>query len=211
MILECDPATLIAQSSSVAARLENIVETFIPKARVFRVGATALASLGLGLARCAEACSRCDVIVIVGHSNISELKLTADDVVTWDALARWLEPLRPTRIVLVACEAGRWLAAGPLFKGIPTLKEVYGSPVLVTERQAAAINALVLYLLSGRRLKVGDLKIAQAVNFLITRGILIRRTRADPRRPAFIESAAWTIGEEALKALLGRLEATIRT
>jgi hypothetical protein len=146
------------------------------------------------------------MVAIVAHSNVSGVALTADGAVSWEVLSRWLLPFSPEVVILIACEAGRWVAAQALFEGIPTLKEVYGSPVLINDLQAVAIKLFVPYLLSGKRLTVEGLRMGQFVNFLLTRGIVLRRTRRDFRKPGVLEGLAWTAGEGLLKAALERLE-----
>ncbi|MBI3825604.1 MAG: hypothetical protein HY294_06395 [Candidatus Rokubacteria bacterium] len=153
---------------------------------------------------------RFQMVAIVAHSNVSGVGLTADSAVSWEVLSHWLLPFSPKVVILVACEAGRWVAARALFEGIPTLKEVYGSPVLINDRQAAAIKLLVPYLLSSKRLTVEGLRMGQFVNFLLTRGIVLRRTRRDFREPGALEGPAWTAGEELLKAALEQLVSTVR-
>lgn len=92
----------------------------------------------------------------------------------------------------------------PLFEGVPTLKELYASPVLINDQQAACVKLLIPYLLGGRRLKDEDLRAGQVVNFLLTRGIVLRRTRRDFRTPGVLEGTIWAVGEELSKAVLQR-------
>lgn len=199
--------TLAAQSSAVASDLEKIVKVLVPQAETVRARAGSQKEMLLECARWKRERGSFDIVAAVGHSNISGVRLASDAEVSWQAFASWLKPFSPRVAVLVACEAGRWRATKALFEGIPTLNELYASPVLVTDWQAVGVKVLVPYLLTGRQLKVGELRVAQILNFLITRGVLFRRTRRDFRNPDVIEGKAWTIGEEMLKMLLQRLAA----
>jgi len=205
LILECDPEKLPAAPTSFGEALESVVKGFVPRGRTIRVLAKTQPQLLADLGRLKIEVSHFQMVAIVAHSNVSGVSLTRDSVVSWTALGQWLAPFFPRIVVLVACEAGRWIAAKPLFEGVPTLKELYASPVLVNDQQAACIRLLIPYLLSGHRLKNKDLRGAQIVNLLLTRGIVLRRTRRDFRQPGVLDGAAWTIGEELLKAALHRL------
>jgi len=210
LILECDPAKLPAQPRTFAADLESAARTLAPRARTFRVQAETRSGLLADLGRLRADVDRFGVVAMVAHSNATGVNLTADGAVSWRALAEWLAPFSPRTLVLVACEAGRWVAAEPLFEGIPSLKELYASPVLVNDQQAACIKLLIPHLLNGRRLRDQDRRAAQLVNFLLTRGIVLRRTRRDFRNPGVLEGAVWTIGEELAKAVLHRLGQAVR-
>lgn len=205
LILECDPEKLPAEPTSFGEALESVAKGFFPRGRTIRVPAKTQPQLLADLGRLKTEVGNFQMVAIVAHSNVSEVSLTGDSAVSWMALGQWLAPFSPRIMVLVACEAGRWVASGSLFEGIPTLKELYASPVLVNDHQAACIKLLIPYFLSGRRLKDEDLRAGQIVNFLLTRGIVLRRTRRDFRTPGVLEGAAWTIGEEVLKAALRRL------
>ncbi len=73
------------------------------------------------------------------------------------------------------------------------------------------MKVLVPYLLLGGRLTVDEFRVGQFVTFLLTHGIVVRRTRGDYRRAAPIEGLAWTVGEELLlRALRALTAATVR-
>jgi hypothetical protein len=204
LILECDPERLPAQPASFAAELESLVKAFVPCARSVRVQAKVTSQLLADLARLKSEFENFKMVIVVAHSNAAEVMLAADASTSWEGLGRWLAPFSPRIVLLVACEAGRWVASQGLFENIASLKEVYGSPVLINDLQAAGIKILVPYLLSGRRLRREHLRAGQVLNFLLTRGIVLRRTRRDFREPGVLEGLAWTAGEELLKAALRR-------
>ena len=205
LILECDPEKLPAEPTSFGEDLESVVKGFVPRGRPVRILAKTQSQLLADLGRLKTEVGHFQMVAIVAHSNASGVGLTADSAVSWEVLSSWLLPFAPKVVILVACEAGRWVAARALFEGIPTLKEVYGSPVLINDLQAAAIKLLVPYLLSGKRLTIEGLRMGQFVNFLVTRGIVLGRTRQDFQEPGVLEGLAWTAGEELLNRVFERL------
>ncbi len=133
LILDCDPAPLPERTASFGDELEAAVGISAPRARRLRIRAGTTAELLSDLGAAKTAVGHFDLIVVIGHSNERKLALTRDGHVTWSAVARWLAPFCPKKIILVACEAGRWVPGAALFEGIPSLRDVYGSPVLVND------------------------------------------------------------------------------
>jgi hypothetical protein len=201
LILECDPALLASQEITLARDLSEIVARIVPDVSAPLVSATSRQELLLRLGECTERHREFGLVVVVGHASQHGIHLTAEHDANWNEFASWLSPFRPKRIVLVACEAARWIPSGALFAGIPTLQEIYGSPVVTTQQQAAYVKLLVPYLLSGGRLPK-DILPMQAANFLLSRGIVFRQTRAEFRRSGIVEGVMWTGIEEAIKTLV---------
>lgn len=203
LVLECDSDTLAAQAISMAQELEGIARLTIPSIQTRLVAGASSASLLQQLGVCKEQHGHFSHIVVVGHSNTRGLRLARDLFTPWESFAAWVEPFRPRCMVLVACEGGRWPPANALFGGISTLQEVYGSPVVTTVAQAAAIKVLVPYLLSGNRLPKNILSL-QLLNFALTQGVIFRQTCKDFRRATPAEGVLWTEWEMLLKQVLGR-------
>lgn len=149
------------------------------------------------LAECKQKYDRFELIFVVGHSNVSGIRLAPEVFVRWEAFARWLAPFRPKRVVLAACEAGGWLAAQHLFREIVGLQELYGSPAMTTPKQVGLLKAMIPFLLLGRRVDADALKLAQIGNFAFTGGVLFRQRRVEFRRAGPSEAVRWT-GMEAL-------------
>jgi hypothetical protein len=204
LILECAADRLAAQSISIAQELDAVMRQWVPAVPTRLVRATTLGSLLSHLAQCKEERKAFGIVVVVGHSNMSGLWLTADVFVPWEAFSRWIQPFEPERMILVACEAGRWLPSKALFQGIASLKEIYGSPVAITPQQASAVKLLLPYLLMGGRLRKNFLQLAQAANFLLTGRVIFRKTRKEFQRAGIAEGMLWTGLEELMKAALRR-------
>jgi hypothetical protein len=145
------------------------------------------------LGECKTKHRRFDVIGVVGHSNMSGIAVTGSsrsDFMPWDMFATFLEPFQPKRIALIACQAGAWLPATALFGGVPTLRELFGSPVLTREDEMAILHILVPLLLARVRIEPEVFRVAQAANFALTRGVLFRQTRAEFQRADAVEDLA---------------------
>ncbi len=63
--------------------------------------------------------------VVVAHSNAQGIRVASDLITTWDALAGYLKPLQPRRLLLAACRAGRWDAGDALFAPMPKLRRIF--------------------------------------------------------------------------------------
>lgn len=203
LILECDPETLAAQAISMARELEGIARLALPSIQTRLVAGASSSELLQQLGSCKEENDHFSHVVVIGHSNARGLRLARDLFTPWESFAAWVKPFGPKCMVLVACEAGRWLPSSDLFRGISTLQEIYGSPVVTTEAQAAAIKVLVPYLLSGNRLPK-DILPLQLLNFALTQGVIFRQIRKDFRQATPSEGVLWTGWEMLLKQVLGR-------
>ena len=49
--------------------------------------------------------------------------------------------------MLIACDAGRFLPSKAMFDGLPTLKELYGSPIITFREQFYVLIIELLYIL----------------------------------------------------------------
>ena len=176
----------------------------MPDTKLSFVPTTSRQALLSALAQCKQKNGQYNVIVIVGHGSVRGLQLTHDPRVPWEEVARWINPFKPKQIVLVACEAGRWLPSKALFEGVLTLQEIYGSPVVITQQEASAIKLLVPYLLMGGYLPDDILRMAQVANFLSTDGVLFRQIREEFQQTGVVEGTIWTVLEEAMKAFYRR-------
>lgn len=129
LIVECDSAKLARQNLALGSDLQNLVKLAFPQNAVDLVQACTDASLSEEFRRLDKAGKPYRTIVIVGHSNQYGLQITSDWFIKWEGVAKRFERFDPHRIILIACKAGRWLPCAELFSGIPTLKEIFGSPV----------------------------------------------------------------------------------
>lgn len=179
LILECDADKLSTQSVSMADEIRTVAQLFAPKVKIDVVKATTEESLKSRFAQLAEDDCRFGIIAVIGHSSTSGLNLTSDRDVSWAVFAKWVELFEPKQMALVACQSGHVLPVRDLFIGIPTLKEVYASPVNTTKPQSEIINILIPYLLNTRSADSELIQLGQFFNLLFTGGIIFRWLRKE--------------------------------
>lgn len=108
-----------------------------------------------------------DVVVAIGHSDESAIQVAPNVVARWDQFAASLKKLKPRRLVLVACLAGRWLPAQQLFSKLPLLRRIYGCPVPANKAVGALMLLLLPYLVKNRRPNAGHVMSGQAAAVLL--------------------------------------------
>lgn len=128
IIIECNARRLESQHLNLGDEIQRLCTFAVPTAEIHLVKATTISELCNGLGKVAAA--GVDQVVIVGHSNETGLNLADGTFVRWESLPEWLGPLRPRILVLMACRAVQWPQCKLLFQALPTLKEIFGSPVL---------------------------------------------------------------------------------
>lgn len=176
LILECDASKLEHQGLTCADRVAAFarllgVEPVVVKART-------MGQVGTDLAAACE--NRVfDAVVVIAHGNSDGVKLTEDsDLTDWAALASWLGPLEPLRVAFIACQSARTVASSTLFDALESLDEVYASPLNMSFMQSHGVDFLLPCLLDGR-MSDDWLRMVQAGQILLGRGLLFRYTRAE--------------------------------
>jgi hypothetical protein len=209
LVLECDADTLAAQGFSIAGALHRTASVGVSADDVVHVRAKSLGQLLMALGDLRLRRSGFGLIVVVGHSNRNVICLAPDVAVPWATFAAWLAPFSPKHLILIACEAGRWLPARAMFGGLKTLRDIFASPLTITERQAAPFHALVPYLSHAGRLAEGGqdmLRVARAAAFALADGSTIfHHTRREFLRSGVEEGQLWSFAEECLAALRPKL------
>ncbi len=143
--------------------------------------AATLSELLSNLAPLAEAKRTFDVIVIVGHSNETGIRLDATNFVQWSVFAQYLKPFKPRRLLLVACRAGRWDAGEALFTTLRNLRRIYASPVNVSKDFASLMMFAVPYVVAERAPKKHHVTWAQVAAIGVTGRQLREWTRVADR------------------------------
>lgn len=205
LIVECDSAKLERQNLALGHQLYAAVKLAFSRNPVELVRADTRADFLKRLGELNETGQLYRRIVIIGHSNKKGLQLTADTFSEWSAVASWFGPFDPHCIILIACEAGRWLPCAALFKGIPGLKEIYGSPVPAHKDQAMIVLGLVLHALKAKKIDKGLIRLMQAGNLLMTKGVMFRNTRRDYEQGGDMEGALWHAAEPLIDEFIKRL------
>jgi hypothetical protein len=179
LVLECQTEKLGQQKLDLGSRIVPVLRGLFPMKRIVFVGTSTTSELGQSLAAVWNANGRFRSILVVGHSNATGLQLTADQFFAWDAIGKWLEKFEPEFLFLAACDAGQSRAVRRLFAPIPSLREVYASPIKLYLGQTAPLVALIISVLQNRKVDDDVSHILQALNFVITRGQLYRWKRGE--------------------------------
>lgn len=126
-----------------------------------------------------------DVVVVIAHSNADGIKIAADRdaFVDWEVFATYLKPFQPRRLVLVACQAGRWLAANLIFNKLPLLRRIYASPVNASRDLGALMLALVPHVVGVKVPKKKHVQVAQVAAVALTGRQLRTWNRTDKDEP----------------------------
>jgi hypothetical protein len=123
--------------------------------------ATDLASLRAVLAELALKKRRFDVVVAIGHSNADGVRMARDHFARWDEFAQWVKPFKPRRLLLAACQAGRWSPGQALFDANPLLRRIYACPVNASKDFATMMLFAVPYVVANRRPRDKDVFLSQ--------------------------------------------------
>lgn len=205
LILECDSEKLARQSLAIGTDVSELINKLAPgliKTELVRT--TSREDLLDRLRRAKEDHDRFDLVLVVGHSNPQGLCLTADQFVPWGVFARWIEIFEPKKVLLAACEAGRWLSAKAIFDGVPKLKEIYASPVVMNKHQATVVVLLVFYFLLVKSPDAEHILMIQAFNLFRSGGLLYRWTRKECKDEGIVEGAQWDILSHLKESLFRR-------
>jgi hypothetical protein len=91
-----------------------------------------------------------DVVVAIGHSSEKGFQIASDLFVPWEPFAEYLKPFAPRRLLMIACQAGRWPAAAKFFRRLPHLQRIYASPTNVKVDLATLMLGILPYILSTK-------------------------------------------------------------
>lgn len=179
LIIECDSSKLKNQGLAVGKGLQTTVQLAYQQNTVDLIQSYKTADLLEELGKLHEKRQPYRDIIIIGHSNERGLQISSDRFDDWSVIASWIELFEPHRVFLIACHAGRWLPCASLFDGIPTLKEIFGSPVPANRDQVYFVVSLVLYRLGVKKMDTEIVKLMQGLNLLATQGLMFSRTRLE--------------------------------
>ncbi|MGH7271767.1 MAG: hypothetical protein ACREJ3_15150 [Polyangiaceae bacterium] len=92
-----------------------------------------------------------DVIVAIGHSNATGIRMARDHSAAWPEFAAWIKPFKPRRLLLAACQSGNWDAGEALFAANPQLRRIFACPVNASKDFATMMMLAVPYVVAERR------------------------------------------------------------
>jgi len=111
---------------------------------------------------------RFDVVVVVGHSNARGIRMACNHFADWSEFAAYLKPLGPRRLLLVACQAGRWDAGEALFSANRELKRIFACPVNASKDFGALMLFTVPYVVAERRPRDKHVLASQLMSVALT-------------------------------------------
>ncbi len=142
LILRCDVERLRADGLALESETELIAQlsSLGLGARVSVVSHSTRADL---LQKLGALHRPFDVVVVIAHSNETGTQLASDRWASWPEVARYLDPFKPKRLLLIACRAGGWPAVAPLFSEIRSLRHLFASPANMNVASAQLLLCLL--------------------------------------------------------------------
>jgi hypothetical protein len=202
LIIECGSLKLSSQGLALGDGLQSSVQLAFPRNTVDQIKSYETHDLLEKLGKLRGKGKPYRDIVVIGHSNEQGLQISSDRFDDWPVIANWIEPFKPHRIFLIACHAGRWLPCASLFNGIPTLKEIFGSPVPANRDQVYFVMSLVLHRLGAKKIDAEFVKLMQGINLLTTQGLMFSRTRREYEQDGVVDGVFWTITDRILSQIV---------
>lgn len=191
LILECQEQKLAGQALNFGSKILPFLKAAFPTKRIVLVPTSTRSELGLSLAEALRIYGRFRSVLVVGHSNAMGIQLTNDYFCSWLALGQWLAKFEPEFLFLAACDAGRSDAVRRLFAPIPSLREVYASPIQFYVDQSAPLVALIASILQDRKIDSDASSLIRTVNYAITGGQILRWTRGEAGEGEEITGKLW--------------------
>lgn len=126
---------------------------------------------------------RVDVLVVIGHSNAAGIRIADDHLASWKEFAAYIKPLKPRRLLLVACRAGRWDAGEKLFSALRDLRRIFACPVNASKDFGKLMLFAVPYVVANRRPRDKDVRMSQLASVAMTGRQLREWRRTDRANP----------------------------
>ena len=201
LVLECQEQKLDGQGLNFGSRTVPFLKALFPTKRIVLVPTSNCCQLGPSLAEALAKYGRFRSVLIVGHSNALGLQLTNDHFCSWQTVGQWVTKFEPEFLFLAACEAGRSEAVRSLFAPVPSLREVYASPIQFYTGQSTPLVALIALVLKDRKIDSEASSLMRTLNYVITGGQIFRWRRADVGKGEELSAKLW----DSLPGVLNRL------
>ena len=191
LVLECQEQKLNGQGLNFGSRTVPFLKTLFPTKRIVLVPTSSGCELGASLAETLAKYGRFRSVLIVGHSNAMGLQLTNDQFCSWQAVGQWVTKFEPEFLFLAACEAGQSEAVRSLFAPVPSLREVYASPIQFYADQSAPLVAMIALVLKDRKIDSEASFFMRTLNFAVTGGQIFRWRRGEVGEGAELSGKIW--------------------
>ena len=157
----------------------QLVRPLFPDKRIAIVQTSTEAKLGEDLAKVFQEFGRFRSILIVGHSNPQELALTSDGCRPWATIGHWIKIFEPEFLFLAACEAGKSEAVRSVFGVVPTLRQIYASPVTLYKTQTPPLAVLIFMLLWEGKIDPEQSKGLRGAHYILSGGQLYQWLKSE--------------------------------
>lgn len=201
LVLECQEQKLTGQALNFGSKTVPFLKALFPTKRIVLLPTSRSYELGPSLADALAKYGRFRSVLIVGHSNAKGLQLTNDHFCSWQAVGHWLTKFEPEFLFLAACEAGRSEAVRSLFAPVPSLREVYASPIQFYAGQSTPLVALIALGLKDRKIDSEASSFMRTLNYVITGGQIFRWRRGEVGKGEEFSGKLW----DSLAGMLNRL------
>jgi hypothetical protein len=190
----------VNQALNFGSGVASFLQATVPKKSIVLVRTSTVSELGATLASVWNRFGRFRSVLVIGHSNAKGLQLTNDHFFEWNAVGQWLKKFEPRSLFLAACDAGGSEAVRRLFASIPSLRDVYASPIKLYSGQTAPLAVLILSSVQQRRIDNKARRVLQGVNYVLTGGQLYRWKRSETGTGRELEGCLYDLAASLLAA-----------
>jgi hypothetical protein len=193
LIIQCEPDKMTQQGLDFGNKVAAICSLPFHKKKIVIAKAYSKEELCRALGETLESHDRFRTILVVGHSDEHGLQLTPGNFYDWEVVGDWLKPFKPEFLLLMACRAGRSLGVRPLFQRVPSVRQVFASPVAFFSDQTHPLAGLLLALVKNRKVDESWLRALQVGGYLFKDALLYRWKRGETLRSGNVERAGWDL------------------
>jgi hypothetical protein len=176
LLIECDAPKLKAQGLSFSEALVRAASCILQDRLIHLIQTKEKELIPTQFAEAKQKSSNYSVIAIIGHSDSKGIRLGQNTPYRWEAFSNWPKPFRPQKFFLMSCQGGKTEVCSILFKNLPSLKEVYGSPVFLSQPEAMTIAGVALADLLDAETSTEMFPVAQIISIL-HKGFIWKMTR----------------------------------
>ena len=191
LIIECDSQKLAAQGLHLGTGFGQLATKLFPKKRIAIVQTSTEKKLKDDLAKVFEEHGCFRTILIVGHSDPAELKLTSEAWRSWRVVGQWIKTFKPEFLFLAACEAGKSETVRDVFEGVDDLRQIYASPITLWKLHTAPLGVLIFMLLANGKINPEQSQALRLAHFAMSGGQLYRWRRNETGPGEDLKGKLW--------------------
>ena len=178
LIIECDAPKLKVQGLSFSEAFLRTASFVLHDRLIHLIQTKEKGLIPTQFAEAKQKSNNYSVISVMGHSDSKEIRLGENAPYKWEAFSKWLMPFRPQKLLLMSCQGGKTEVCSILFKSLPSLKEICGSPVFLNKPEAMTIAGVALADLLDAETATLMFSVAQIISIL-NKGFIWKMARGD--------------------------------